>query len=317
MRIVYSIGRRTAVAGPSTIIISACDGVHRGQVNVLHQASALARSMGESFVVALPWLDGAAGELLTLLDERLSLLDGLGSVDVALVLSRPPDSGAFHANDIIDAICGHVAARRVFIEHAGDDQVEDAHDNQEFIYDSQAIGRYAVQRGLKVEVAKQDDESERSSAGAVMRCLRAGDVSAAAQMLGRPYSVQGVVMSGDRRGRLLGFPTANLRLDARKALPADGIYAVYARLPGEMRATHPALVSLGVRPQFGDANPRLVEVYILDAALDLYGLTIGVDFIARLRGEQRFPDVEALKAQMAQDVLDGRRALAAAPAILP
>jgi riboflavin kinase/FMN adenylyltransferase len=135
-------------------------------------------------------------------------------------------------------------------------------------------------------------------------------VRGAQELLGHPYSVGGVVVSGDRRGRLLGFPTANLRLDARKALPADGIYAVRAKLPGERRATHPAMVSLGVRPQFGADNPRLLEVYLLDAALDLYGLPLGVEFVERLREEQRFSDVEALKAQMARDVALAREALA-------
>ena len=140
--------------------------------------------------------------------------------------------------------------------------------------------------------------------------LALGDVTRVAAMLGRAYSVSGVVIGGDRRGRLLGFPTANLRIDQRKALPADGIYAVRARLPGEAEAQRAAVVSLGVRPQFGSGKPRLVEVYLMDASLDLYGELLLVEFVARLRGEERFASVEALQEQMARDVAAARHALA-------
>jgi len=167
----------------------------------------------------------------------------------------------------------------------------------------------AAERGWRVTPLEHSPESERITTGSVREALGLGDVAHAAMLLGRPYAVTGMVIGGDRRGRLLGFPTANLRGDQRKALPADGIYATRARLPGETEAQRPAVVSLGVRPQFGSGKPRLVEVYLMDASLDLYGEPLLVEFVARLRGEERFASVEALREQMARDVADARHAL--------
>lgn len=136
--------------------------------------------------------------------------------------------------------------------------------------------------------------------------VAAGEVAGAARLLGRPYALRGAVVSGDRRGRTLGFPTANVESSA-ELLPATGVYAVRARINGG--PLRPAVANLGVRPTFGGEGRFLVEVHLLDFTGELYGHELGVQFVARLRGEQRFAGPEALRAQIALDTAAARAAL--------
>src|SRR5205823_13288492 len=135
-----------------------------------------------------------------------------------------------------------------------------------------------------------------------------GNIGEANELLGHPVRVGGIVKQGDQRGRLLGFPTANLQLDPHKLLPANGVYAVRAWVqdkPESDAATsstvYNGVTNIGIRPTF-NGKERLVEAHLLDVDLDLYGKYLALDFIARLRGEQRFSGVEALKAQITSDV---------------
>jgi riboflavin kinase/FMN adenylyltransferase len=145
------------------------------------------------------------------------------------------------------------------------------------------------------------------SATYVRSCVLAGDVATAAQVLGRPHRVDGVVERGDQRGRELGYPTANLRTDAWAAVPADGVYAgrvvrldEWGRtVPGGLLGT--AAISVGTNPTF-EVRQRRVEAYILDFEGDLYGANVGVEFLERLRGMEKFASVTALVEQMADDV---------------
>ena len=139
--------------------------------------------------------------------------------------------------------------------------------------------------------------------------IRTGRMAVATAALGYAYTVTGEVIGGDRRGRLLGYPTANLRPDPSKIIPANGIYAARVRLPGEDAPRHAAVVSIGVRPTFGDDNRRQIEAHLLDAALDLYGAWIAVEFVAWLRSELRFESVAALITQMDRDSEQSRRLL--------
>jgi riboflavin kinase/FMN adenylyltransferase len=123
----------------------------------------------------------------------------------------------------------------------------------------------------------------------------AGEVEQAARFLGRPFQLRGEVVSGDRRGRELGFPTANIVPDEALVCPGHGVYV--ARADDACAA-----VNVGVRPTFGTGRAVLVEAYLLDRDVDLYGRTLEVDFVARLRGERRFDSVDALIEQMRQDV---------------
>lgn len=145
------------------------------------------------------------------------------------------------------------------------------------------------------------------SSSRVREALAAGDVDAAARFLGAPPVLRGTVVHGDRRGRELGFPTANLAFDYTPALPALGIYLGRVSVPERgVGPGHPALVSIGVRPTFHDDGRVLAEVYLLDWDGDLYDATLEVELVARLREERRFDSVEALVAQMRRDETDAR-----------
>jgi riboflavin kinase/FMN adenylyltransferase len=146
------------------------------------------------------------------------------------------------------------------------------------------------------------------SSSRVRDALAAGDVEAAAALLGAPPTLRGSVAHGDRRGHELGFPTANLAFDYRAALPGLGIYVGHVSVPERgVGPAHPALVSIGVRPTFHDDGRVLVEVYLLDWDGDLYDAILTVDLGARLRAERRFDSVDALVAQMRADEAEARR----------
>src|SRR5690606_19880796 len=130
--------------------------------------------------------------------------------------------------------------------------------------------------------------------------VAAGDVAAAADFLGGPFLLEGTVVSGDRRGRTLGMPTANIAPDDALVCPGHGIYAAWAH-------GHPAAVSIGVRPTFGAGRAPLVEAHLIGYSGDLYGETLRIAFIKRLRGERRFDSVDALVEQMEADVAEAER----------
>ena len=143
----------------------------------------------------------------------------------------------------------------------------------------------------------------------IREAIAAGDVATASR-LGRPPHLEGTVVAGDRRGRQLGFPTANLAFDYLPALPALGIYVGRVAIPERgVGPGHPALVSVGVRPTFHDEGVVLVEAYLLDYDGDLYGAHLGLDLVARLRDERRFADVDALVNQMRRDEAEARGVL--------
>ena len=142
----------------------------------------------------------------------------------------------------------------------------------------------------------------------IRQALASGDPAKAADLLGRPYALSGAVIHGAGRGRKMGIPTANLDLWPELAIPAYGVYATWAVTAGRRFAS---VTSIGVRPTFEQASApaATVETHLLDFDGDLYGSTLGVEFAARLREEQRFPDMDALRAQMARDIMQARRIL--------
>lgn len=143
------------------------------------------------------------------------------------------------------------------------------------------------------------------SSSAVREALSSGDVALAARLLGRGFSLRGVVSSGVERGRTLGFPTANITLEQRQALPADGVYISRAYVAARV---HGAVTNIGVRPTFGGGE-RIVEVYLLDFDGDLYERELSVEFVERVRGEMRFATVEELRMQIERDVQRARAVL--------
>jgi riboflavin kinase/FMN adenylyltransferase len=143
------------------------------------------------------------------------------------------------------------------------------------------------------------------SSTAIRRALGQGDVESATRLLGRPFLLVGHVAPGQGRGRILGFPTANLEVDPALVVPGDGIYATWAHVDG---ARHLSATSIGVRPTFGGGQ-RTVETYVMDFSAELYGKELSLEFVRRLRDEQRFESEEGLVAQMHRDVAQARVAL--------
>jgi riboflavin kinase/FMN adenylyltransferase len=146
-------------------------------------------------------------------------------------------------------------------------------------------------------------DGETVSSTRIRALIAAGDMEGARHCLGAPFMVEGEVVSGDQRGRELGFPTANLVPDDRLAIPGHGVYAAFAN-------GVPAAINVGVRPTFETGRGVLIEAYLIDHEQDLYGTVMRVAFVTRLRGERRFAGVEELIAQMRVDVEDAKQVCA-------
>lgn len=294
---------------PSGVAIGVFDGVHRGHAAVIGGLVEHCRREGwASGVLTFEphpvevLAPGTVPSLLTTLDRRVELLTGLG-IDWVGVLDLRDIRTMEPARFVDDVLVERARARVVSV---GDD----------FRFGHRRAGDVALLRerggrvGFDVSVVElvSDDEAVISSSR-VRAMLAVGDVRRAASILGRPHRVGGEVSRGDARGRTLGFPTANIVPPPRLAVPADGIYAV--RVSGAVVAD--GVASLGVRPTFGADGERILEVYIFDYEGDLYGATLEVDFIERLRGEENFQSVTELIAQMEIDAANARRILTVAP----
>lgn len=235
---------------------------------------------------------GFVDPLLTTLDERLDLIEGQG-IDVAVVAALTPEFLSQEPEAFVrDVLVGRLGAVEVLASEA-------------FRFGKAARGDFELLRALgpelgftAVSLTPVLEGEEWISSTRVAECVRAGEVAAATRLLGRPYSVTGSVQPGDQVGRKLGFPTANVGVDPARLLPADGVYTTRLRWENQ---DAPAVANLGVRPT-RDGQRRLLEVHLLDWTGDLYGKPVRVEFLDRLRSEQRFPDLEALKGQIARDV---------------
>jgi riboflavin kinase/FMN adenylyltransferase len=236
--------------------------------------------------------------LLTTLEERLDLFERAG-VDTVIVAGFDESVRAMRAGKWLVLLHRHLAVRRLVVSSShtfGRDREGTA----------DALVGWGRTHGVDVVVVPPvSGPGGIISSSAIRAMLRAGDLAGAAAALGRWYAVTGVVVPGDRRGRALGFPTANVRLPHRKLVPPIGVYAGYARAGGR---TYMAAVSIGVRPTFGP-GPLLVEAYLLDASPNLYGEMLSIGFVRRLRDELQFSTADALVAQMGEDVAHTRAVL--------
>jgi riboflavin kinase/FMN adenylyltransferase len=167
-----------------------------------------------------------------------------------------------------------------------------------------ALGE-ALGFGVEVLPRSLDAAGASVSATAIRAALAAGDLAAVGRDLGRPYTLRGPVVRGDQRGRLIGFPTANLAVTADRALPAFGVYATWAFV-GETR--YASATNIGKRPTF-EGERTTVETHIIDFEGDIYEKTLRIELVSRLRPEEKFAGVEALKAQIERDVAAARRLL--------
>jgi riboflavin kinase/FMN adenylyltransferase len=296
MRIHYQFDP-VAPVGPAVVAISDFDGVHRMHRRLVAQAADVAALRGVLPLTALVWphVDSRGDEQepprLATLAERLHRLDRLSLVETALVVPAVEPPALY-----LDQIGAWCDIRALVV-------LEDGSGARAELVDA------ANARGIAVESATAEDEGAQVAADAIMEQVLEGAVEPATARLGHPFTLHGEVTTGDRRGRLLGFPTANLRPAAYSVVPANGVYAALVRLPGESVASHQGVVNVGVRPTFGGEPTRLIEVHLLDVALDLYGMSIAVEFVARLRDERRFDGIDALKAQIAADARQARELL--------
>jgi len=290
----------------SVVTVGVFDGVHRGHRHVIAQVVRHAAELGADAIVVtfdphpmavLRPADAPAA--LATLDHRLELLAEQG-VSGTLVLPFTANLARQSPQDFV---------REVLVEAL---HVEAVHIGENFRFGHRAAGDVALLKELAptyrfevVVVALVGDETTKTwSSTFVRERLAEGDVTAAAQALGRPHRLEGVVVHGDHRGRELGYPTANLGPDDRSAIPQDGVYAGWlTRAAGERM---PAAISIGTNPTFG-GTVRRVEAYVLDRDdLELYGEQVSLDFAERLRETVRFDDVESLLVQMADDVRRAR-----------
>ena len=315
----------SAAPDGSVVTIGAYDGVHLGHQYLIGRVRAMAAERGcASAVVTFDRHPAAvvrpdsAPKLLTDLDQKLELLAQTG-IDYAVVIGFDLARSQESAEDFVtEVLVRRLRSQAVVVGH-------DFHfghhrrGNVELLREMGATYHFDVDGVSLVGAGSADGAGAGVGEGGppvsstrIRELLTAGQVEAAAVMLGRSHQVRGRVMRGDARGRLLGFPTANVAVPDDVCLPADGIYAGWYQRPGG--GTFPAALSIGRRPTFyPDARASLLEAYLLDFDGDLYDQPAFVRFVSRLRGEERFDSVDALVAQMELDVSAARLALAERP----
>jgi riboflavin kinase/FMN adenylyltransferase len=315
MRVVRNLEDVTRVSDGSVVTIGAYDGVHRGHQRVLHLVRELATARGLDAAVvtfdrhpAQVVRPESAPKLLTSLDQKLELLDATGDVDLCCVLTFDEQRSHETAEEFVtEVLVERLRARLVVVG-------KDFHFGYKRGGNVDLLERMGAELGFEVigfglVAVEGDPAGTIYSSTRIRELLAEGNVAEAARLLGRPHEVRGTVIEGDRRGRELGFPTANLAVPGEICLPADGIYAG-TFIAGDDVA-RPAATSLGRRPTFYEhADASLLEAYVLDFDGDLYGQQAKVRFVERLRGEQRFDNVDDLVEQMGRDVAATRRAVA-------
>jgi riboflavin kinase/FMN adenylyltransferase len=297
----------------SVVVPGNHDGVHLGHVALLARARQLAARHAGARVVALTFdphplallAPERAPEPLTTIARRVELLRAAGADDVAVARFDAPYAQLEPEAFVEEELVQRLGACAVMIG-------PDYRFGRGRAGDAALLRAVGARRGFEVEVldAVGSREIARVSSTTVREALRAGDVARTSELLGRPHELEGTVVEGHRRGRTIGFPTANL--DAvRVMLPPDGVYAVLVRvIDGDgLGPCVSGMMNVGTRPTF--AAGRSIEVHLFDVAADLYGKTLRVGLVARLRDEQRFAGREALVAQLEKDAVAARLATAA------
>jgi riboflavin kinase/FMN adenylyltransferase len=291
------------VPGPSAVAIGNFDGVHRGHAALLMRLVDAARQAGlpATILTFEPhprefFAPESAPARLSTLREKLELLADAG-VEQVMVCRFNAGFAALSAQQFIDSVL--VAGLRTRHLIIGDD----------FRFGKARVGDFSLLQsagavaGFSVEaMSSVTVDGERASSSAVRKALAAGDMAQAASLLGRPYVIDGNVRHGDKIGRQLGFATANIRIK-HNPLPMSGVFAVEVAGLGDKPL--PGVANLGIRPTLGGTRP-LLEVHLFDFDRDIYGAHLSVRFVHKLRNEQRFPNFDALKAQIAADAMAAR-----------
>ncbi len=291
----------------SVCTIGVLDGVHLGHQALIRRTvlEARARDCEAGALVLHPHprevlVPGANVPLLTPLEERVSLLTALG-LDFVIPVSFTVEVSRLSARDFMAALVKH-------LDLAGIVCGPDFAVGKQREGDVTALSHIGAELGYEMIVIDQlEDGTHKVSSSTIRSAIALGDVETAARLLGRPYLTTGKVVHGFARGRLLGYPTANLSVDGHLALPADGIYATRARSAG----VHASATYIGNQPTF-DGSDRSLEVFLLDFDGDLYGSDLSIEWVSKVREDRKFDSPDALVQQMAKDVAQARAALGAA-----
>lgn len=292
----------------AAVAVGAFDGVHRGHQAVIAGAKAAAERLGAPLgVVSFAphprrWFqpDAAPFGLMT----EAQMAEALAPLGVDILYLLPFDGEMAGMSD--SGFAERVLAEGLGIRHAGV--------GFDFTFGKgrsgspEALRTYGERLGFTVSVAERLDDADglKLSSSAVREALKAGDMARAAAILGRPFAIRGEVIHGDKRGRTIGVPTANIELNGYMR-PAYGVYATRTRLP-DGRVIN-GVASLGVRPMYALETP-LLEVWLFDFDEEIYGQTVDTQLIAWLRGEEKFDGLDALKVQIDADARAARAALA-------
>ena len=272
-----------AVSRPRQIAVGQFDGVHLGHREVIAGNDTVLTFEPHPLAVVRP---EAAPRLLTSLEVKAELVAGLGVEEVVVI---PFDEGFAHQTP--EAFVDQVLVGQLGAEHVSvGENFRFGHKAAGDTAMLQSDARFTTRVAPLVEV-----EGEVVSSSRIRALVAAGEVDVADRLLVAPFRLRGEVVTGDQRGRTLGFPTANIVPDEALVCPGHGVYACRV-------GPHMAAVNVGVRPTFGTGRAVLVEAFLIDFSGDLYGEILTVEFLERLRGEKRFESVEALVEQMHQDV---------------
>lgn len=293
---------------PSIVSIGMFDGVHLGHQQLVRRLVNEAHASGRESVVLTFFphpdvvLKGVTGRYyLTSSEKRAQLLLDLG-VDLVITHAFNEEVSRIRAATFVDQLCNHLKMTALWV---GPDFALGYKREGNVPFLRQA----GEERGFTVETLDLwlNDGGQVISSSRIREALVAGEVELAARWLGRPYLVGGPVVNGDHRGRTIGFPTANISVWDEKLLPANGVYACWAYIDGERFM---AVTNIGIQPTF-EASKMKIESHVLDFQDDLYGKDLQLEFIKRLRPEQRFSGIEALIAQIRADVDEARAMLSA------
>ncbi|MFB6619414.1 bifunctional riboflavin kinase/FAD synthetase [Streptomyces sp. NPDC056367] len=294
--------------GRSVVTIGSYDGVHRGHQLIIGRAVATARELGVPSVVVTfdphpseVVRPGSHPPILAPYDRRAELMAVLG-VDALLILPFTAEFSQLSPADFIVKVLVDKLHARAVIEGPNFRFGHRAAGNVDFLRELGSTYDYVVEVVDLVERGEAGGGVPFSSTLA-RKLVAEGDMDGAAEILGRPHRVEGVVVRGAQRGRELGYPTANVETAPHTAIPADGVYAGWLTAAGERM---PAAISVGTNVQF-DATERTVEAYAIDRiGLDLYGMHVAVDFLAYVRGMAKFESLDGLLEAIADDVKRAR-----------
>lgn len=310
MQIWRDAGQVPADLGRTVVTIGNFDGVHLGHQHVLQRAVETAAELGIDDVVAVTFDPHPIAVLrpehapptLTSIESRARLLELYGASATAVV-HFDREVASWSPEEFIERIIVDALHAKAVVVGAN------------FRFGHKAAGDVALllregeRLDFSVEGIALDGGPQVWSSTYIRQCLASGDVAGAAEALGRPFTVRGVVVKGDQRGRELGFPTANVPTPVNGAAPADGVYAGWlTRLDTGER--FPAAISVGTNPTFDGHRERRVESYVLDRSdLDLYGVEVQVEFVEWLRGMVKFEGIDKLVETMHGDVVRARQIL--------